>query len=65
MISFHSFGIGVGEDDPLRPGEKALEDLLNEKHVKYSATISKGGHTWTNWRHYLHDFLPLLFSNSK
>jgi enterochelin esterase-like enzyme len=55
------FWIGVGEDDALLPGEKALEALLNERHVKFSSHVSKGGHTWTNWRHYLHDFLPLLF----
>ena len=21
----------------------------------------KGGHTWINWRHYLHDYAQLLF----
>lgn len=55
---------GIGEDDFLLASEKKLEDLLNEKHVKYSAHLSKGGHTWTNWRHYLHDFLPLLFQDA-
>ncbi|HEY3897927.1 MAG TPA: alpha/beta hydrolase-fold protein [Chthoniobacter sp.] len=59
------FWIGIGEDDFLRPSEQSLEELLKEKHVKYTATISKGGHAWTNWRHYLHDFLPLLFTGSK
>jgi enterochelin esterase family protein len=58
------FWIGVGEDDFLLPSEKTLETLLNEHHVKFSAHISKGGHTWINWRHYLHDFLPLLFQSS-
>ena len=57
------FWIGVGEDDFLLPSEKALESLLNDHHVKFSAHISKGGHVWTNWRHYLHDFLPLLFQS--
>jgi enterochelin esterase family protein len=55
------FWIGIGEDDFLLASEKKLEELLNEKHVKYSAHISKGGHAWNNWRHYLHEFLPLLF----
>jgi enterochelin esterase family protein len=55
------FWIGIGEDDFLMPSEKKLEELLNEKHVKYTGHVSKGGHTWTNWRHYLHEFLPLLF----
>lgn len=55
------FWIGIGEDDFLLKDEKTLENLLNGHHVKFSANISKGGHTWTNWRHYLHDLLPLLF----
>lgn len=58
------FWIGVGEDDFLLPTEKKLEELLKARHVKYSAHLSKGGHTWTNWRHYLHDFLPLLFRDA-
>jgi len=59
------FWIGIGEDDFLLQSEKDLEALLNEKHVKFSAHVSKGGHVWTNWRHYLHDFLPLLFQGTK
>jgi len=59
------FWIGIGQDDFLRPGEKDLEALLTEKHVRFSANVSAGGHTWTNWRHYLHDFMPLLFQNGK
>jgi len=55
------FWLGVGEDDFVRQSEMKLEDLLNERHVRFSSHLSKGGHTWTNWRHYLHDFLPLLF----
>jgi enterochelin esterase family protein len=59
------FWIGIGEDDFLLPNENDLERLLNGKHVKFVSQISKGGHTWTNWRHYLHDFLPLLFHEAK
>ena len=55
------FWIGVGEDDFLIQSEKKLEALLNERHVKFTSHVSKGGHTWSNWRHYLGDFLPLLF----
>jgi enterochelin esterase family protein len=53
--------IGIGEEDFLLPGEKKLEALLNERRVKFTSHLSKGGHTWSNWRHYLRDFLPLLF----
>lgn len=59
------FWVGIGKDDFLLQNEKDLEALLNDKQVKYSAHVSKGGHTWTNWRHYLHDFLPLLFQAGK
>jgi len=52
---------GIGEDDFLLASEKKMEDLFNEKHVKFSPHVSKGGHAWNNWRHYLHDLLPLLF----
>jgi enterochelin esterase family protein len=55
------FWIGIGQDDFLVKDEKVLEALLNEHHVKFESHISKGGHTWPNWRHYLHDFLPLIF----
>jgi enterochelin esterase family protein len=53
--------IGIGEDDFLLAGEKKLEALLTENGAKYEAHLSKGGHTWNNWRHYLADFLPKLF----
>jgi enterochelin esterase family protein len=55
------FWIGIGEDDFLLKSEKDLETLLNEHHVKFTSHVSKGGHTWMNWRHYLHEFMPLLF----
>lgn len=28
---------------------------------KYTFVESDGGHTWHNWRHYLTQFVPLLF----
>ena len=55
------FWIGIGEEDFLLQSEKKLESLLNERSVKFTPHLSKGGHTWSNWRHYLRDFLPLLF----
>jgi len=53
--------IGCGEEDFLIQSEKKLEALLTERQVKFTSHLSKGGHTWTNWRHYLGEFLPLLF----
>ena len=34
---------------------------IDEKGIPYTYTESDGGHIWRNWRHYLADFLPLLF----
>jgi enterochelin esterase family protein len=55
--------IGIGEDDFVLQSEKNLETVLKEHHVKFTAHLSKGGHTWTNWRHYLHELMPLLFQS--
>ena len=53
--------IGIGEEDFLLDGEKKLEALLKEQNVRFTSNVTKGGHTWTVWRHHLRDFLPLLF----
>jgi len=34
---------------------------LTRHGIKNELHVSGGGHTWINWRHYLHDFAPLLF----
>jgi enterochelin esterase family protein len=51
----------IGKDDFLLPTSKATVDML-ERH-KFAVTHKEtgGGHTWINWRQYLHDFAPLLF----
>ena len=55
------FWIGAGDVDFALPGTKNLVELLNKNGIKNQVTISGGGHTWINWRHYLNDFAPLLF----
>ncbi len=54
--------LGCGQDDKALEGQQRLAALLTENGVKFESHISAGGHTWTNWRHYLHDFLPRLFT---
>ena len=56
------FWIAVGEKDWL-VGENArnLDALLTAKGIKHAFHVSEGGHTWINWRHYLHDYAQLLF----
>ena len=56
------FWLAVGENDRL-VGEpaKALDQLLTAKGIKHEFHLTEGGHTWINWRHYLHDYAQLLF----
>jgi enterochelin esterase family protein len=35
--------------------------VLDEKGVKYTYWPTDGGHSWHNWRRYLHAYAPLLF----
>jgi len=54
--------ISVGNKDTLAfEGSKALADLLNKRGIKNELSVSAGGHTWINWRHYLSEFAPRLF----
>jgi enterochelin esterase-like enzyme len=56
------FSISVGDKDTLaHTGSKNLSELLNKRGIKNELHITDGGHTWINWRRYLHDFAPLLF----
>lgn len=53
--------IAIGQDDFLYPENVQFRELLDKNHYPYTYVSSTGGHTWTNWRHYLIDFLPRLF----
>jgi enterochelin esterase-like enzyme len=55
------FWIGIGKTDFLAERNENLLQLLEKKNVKHTFRLSEGGHTWKNWRHYLHEFLPLIF----
>jgi enterochelin esterase family protein len=55
------FWIGIGKTDFLFERNENLLQLLREKKVKHTFRLSEGGHTWKNWRHYLHEFAQLLF----
>jgi enterochelin esterase family protein len=52
----------TGKDDFLVRTTEATVDMLKSHgfDVKYRET--HGGHTWINWRDYLHEFAPLLFA---
>ena len=56
------FWIGVGEKDQLtRVSAGNLDDILKAHGITHQFHQSEGGHTWINWRHYLHDYAQLLF----
>lgn len=55
------FWIGCGKDDFLMERNNAMLALLEKKKVKHVYVPSEGGHTWKNWRDYLHEFAQLLF----
>jgi len=55
------FWIGIGKTDFLWERNENLLKLLRKKNVDHTFRLSEGGHTWKNWRHYLHQFLQLIF----
>lgn len=54
--------IVVGEDDFARPGSERLAELYAGHGLEHEVEITRGGHTWLNWRAYLRDFAPRLFN---
>lgn len=51
----------MGTEDFLYGTVEPTRALLNEYNIEHVYKESGGGHTWINWRRYLHDFLPRLF----
>jgi enterochelin esterase family protein len=53
---------GTGKEDFLVKTSKATVEMLKGHGFDLVYRESDGGHTWINWRDYLHEFAPLLFS---
>jgi enterochelin esterase family protein len=53
--------VTVGEKDFALAGSKALAELFSKHEIKHELKITGGGHTWINWRQYLHELAPRLF----
>jgi enterochelin esterase-like enzyme len=54
--------IAAGEDDrTITDGARRLSATLTRRGIRHGFHETAGGHTWINWRHYLHDFSQLLF----
>ncbi len=56
------YWIGIGKADFLFKNVTDYRAKLDGIGMKYTYRESEGGHTWTNWRVYLSEFVPLLFN---
>jgi enterochelin esterase family protein len=57
------FWIGCGKADSLFAANQNMDAALKTRQIRHTFRISEGGHTWTNWRLYLYEFAPLLFTD--
>lgn len=55
------FSVVVGTDDFAHPGSVRLSETLTKHGIGHELIETGGGHTWLNWRQYLHDFAQELF----
>lgn len=55
------YWIACGTDDFLYQAARNLVAKMEEHGLQYSFRESDGGHTWSNWRIYLSELVPLLF----
>ena len=54
--------LGPGDGDTvLITTTQATVDMLKKHGFTPVFKESPGGHTWINWRNYLHEFVPQLF----
>ena len=59
------FYIAVGTDDFTKKLNDDLRKKLNKGNYPFVYNETDGGHTWSNWRKYLVDYLPRLFKTDK
>ena len=53
--------IGCGRQDSLFERSQKLSELLSAHQVRNTFRATEGAHTYTVWRQYLAEFVPLLF----
>jgi enterochelin esterase family protein len=56
------YWIAIGETDFLYKQDVEFRERLDSIGFKYTYKESEGGHTWSNWRDYLTEFAPKLFT---
>jgi enterochelin esterase-like enzyme len=56
------FWLAVGSEETRMLGQhQMLRDVLNDRRIKHTFVVEKGGHTWHVWRRNLRDMATLLF----
>lgn len=58
---FKLYWIGIGKTDFLFKEVADYRSKVDKWDMKYIYHETEGGHTWSNWRSYLSEFVPLLF----
>lgn len=58
---YQLYWIGIGKTDFLYKNVTDYKAKLDAIGMKYTYVETEGGHTWTNWRVYLSEFVPQLF----
>lgn len=53
--------MAIGRDDILLETSRHTVDLLRKYRFNVVYRETEGGHTWDQWREYLHEFVPHLF----
>lgn len=53
--------VACGVDDFLIEPNRLFHALMKAKQIKHTYIETAGAHTWSNWRRYLTELLPLLF----
>lgn len=53
--------LAIGRDDFLYESNRTFRRKLDDIGARYVYVESDGGHTWTNWRDYLTDFVSRIF----
>ena len=56
-----SFWFATGKDDFVLETTRATVAMFRKHGFDVTYYETSGGHTWLNWRNYLHEFVPLLF----
>jgi enterochelin esterase-like enzyme len=54
----------TGKDDFLVATTKGTVEMLKKKGLEVTYKETEGGHTWLNWRDYLHEFGQKVFQDA-